>query len=1177
VNENTPKSATDSNSQSFELEPRQKKIYKRLFLVGSGAAEFYYDACRLMSDSTVPAFGATTHLVGHLVREVESSMRDVLEPFTGRSPSQIKKCDKCDSKIQKRKTCIFCKQQKIISLGHKDEIKLILKGLGIKSTDPVAKAWLDISKKGLHKLAHRSGLNSARKISPEFMDFWNGTERVLDGILDVLEAKYTVIFKKIDEIIKKNNPSQSDADYLYSNVPNTLLAQDRIFKNLDNSKWLPLLRKKKFFDDTPQPIYGEYQGSQTVSYPAWPAATYLKKMASVDSVAVRDILLKIPETKNETVKASLLEISLELSTADRKKVFQKMKTWMDGQQHYYVNDATNNLFLKSIEEGEMDVAFEAAVLLLDFKPDPRSNNTDENEFAFSYDPISRLDEWHYERFINGTFQKIVKADPIRSFDLLSQMLANFVSLKYKNRKQAADHEDYMYISRPAIEDHEQNRDYHQIENSLITSVRDIADSLIIKNKSSLKKIIKKLEDSKWTIFKRIAIYLISKYPSVDVGLTNKYLANPEFFDKSNVEHEYVQLMDSGFRFLTPKNKERIFKWIKKAEYPNELIRKMTADSKENISDDYTKKKLESWEHEQLYFLRNHLKGKWKKRYQELSKEYQEPKYPGFPSYMSSYSGPSSVVNAVSIEEMDETKLLELLKSWKPDDGDNHFGPSKDGLGRELGIAIKRKPDFFVALAEKFIGLDPTYIRSYIYAFQELIQNDYDLNWDSFLSLCEWVIEQPIVIEGRTGDVFDQDPDWEWTRKAVASLLSRGLNDNDIPYRLRERVWKVIEPLTTDPNPTPEQEVDSTGKKIRDAYSLTINTTRGDAVSAVVEYALWVHRSIEATEDGKEKLKVGFKNMPEVQEILDYHLDPKNDPSIAVRAVYGRFFPWLLLLDRTWTIKSIPDIFPNNKFGTSLYGAAWETYVCHVPAYNEPFDLLMNEYKAAVLNLGKKEVSDEDRHINPEEHLANHLMTLYWRGKINLDDEILVNFWKLASNEIRGFAIDSLGRGILDEKVEVPPETIKRLMTLWESRLKAAEASSDKSQYEREMSAFGWWFASNKFDHAWVSDQYLRALNIGIKTQSDYYVTKQLVRLVPIIPIKTIEILEKLIETQQKDWVIFGNKTEIRKILSLSLRSPDPEARKKSEELINRIVSKGYTEFEDLLKDPPPEINLDENL
>src|SRR5689334_21722210 len=57
-------------------DPRQEQKYNRLLLIGPGPAAFYRDACRLIAHQ--PSLATTTHLVLHLLREVESGLRDVL-------------------------------------------------------------------------------------------------------------------------------------------------------------------------------------------------------------------------------------------------------------------------------------------------------------------------------------------------------------------------------------------------------------------------------------------------------------------------------------------------------------------------------------------------------------------------------------------------------------------------------------------------------------------------------------------------------------------------------------------------------------------------------------------------------------------------------------------------------------------------------------------------------------------------------------------------------------------------------------------------------------------------------------------------------------------------------------------------------------------------------------------
>ena len=120
-------------------------------------------------------------------------------------------------------------------------------------------------------------------------------------------------------------------------------------------------------------------------------------------------------------------------------------------------------------------------------------------------------------------------------------------------------------------------------------------------------------------------------------------------------------------------------------------------------------------------------------------------------------------------------------------------------------------------------------------------------------------------------------------------------------------------------------------------------------------------------------------MPEVREVLAAHLDPTKDPAVAIRSVYGQWFPWLALLDRSWAEEYIPTIFPSGESLHHLRAAAWETYILFCRPYDDIFEILQGEYHRAIARLGEDNTKWRNTY-NDEEHLADHLMTFYWRGK-----------------------------------------------------------------------------------------------------------------------------------------------------------------------------------------------------
>ena len=178
------------------------------------------------------------------------------------------------------------------------------------------------------------------------------------------------------------------------------------------------------------------------------------------------------------------------------------------------------------------------------------------------------------------------------------------------------------------------------------------------------------------------------------------------------------------------------------------------------------------------------------------------------------------------------------------------------------------------------------------ALRAAFQEGVSICWEEPLQLMASVVGHPFQI-GDENQSMGRDTDWRWSRRAVAWLLSSGLSDrpNRIPFALRKDTRQILERLTKEPDPSVAQ--DSTRGQDLDPSFLSHNSNRGAAMNAVVEYALWCRRELEAR---GEDPAPGFDLMPEVRSVLERHLDPGIELSHAVRSVYGQWLLWLLLLD-----------------------------------------------------------------------------------------------------------------------------------------------------------------------------------------------------------------------------------------------------------------------------------------
>jgi hypothetical protein len=255
--------------------------------------------------------------------------------------------------------------------------------------------------------------------------------------------------------------------------------------------------------------------------------------------------------------------------------------------------------------------------------------------------------------------------------------------------------------------------------------------------------------------------------------------------------------------------------------------------------------------------------------------------------------------------------------------------------------------------------------------------------------------------------------------------------------------------------------------------------------AAIRYALWVNRHAQEDGNGGERAPRGFDEIPEVREILDGHLDPERDPSLAIRAIYGQWLPWLDSIDHKWALQNKERIYPAGEAQSALWNAAWDAYIRFVGPYDNILDLLRDVYVRAVEHIGEDPPDGARRPESAGERLVEHLMVFYGRGKLELDDPegLLAKFYRHAPDRLRAQALWVVGRG-LQQMDQVPPDVLERSKWLCERRTQVARSSDSPGDYKVEMTAVGWLFASLKFEDAWALTQLRNALEVSGKADPD---------------------------------------------------------------------------------------------
>ena len=918
------------------------------------------------------------------------------------------------------------------------------------------------------------------------------------------------------------------------------------FDSLKTADWAQPLAKAGFFKHPPELVRDEEKNS--ITFPQWPESRYLARIAAKDPDTVCEIILHVLPTQNIFVHADFIDAALAMPPDLAIKIVPLVRSWIKSQYQLFLPEKVGELMAKLARSGKTEEAFFIAGLLLDILPDPRVDS--ESEIVF-LSPRTHFNIWEYEQIVNKYTPDLVTADSERSLKLFCELLKKAINLSHRQSDDGKEIRDYSSIWRPVIEDRDQHqRGPHELNDLLVTLIRDTADSMMPTNGKS---VLNLLESQPYTVFKRIGFHLRNKWPDVDAAGTNSMILNSDYICDPEYKHDLFHLLKNRFGNLPDDIKQQYLGLLDKEadQIRNEQLQKSETEERADQIARY-------WLYGKLYPIQGSLSDEWRPRFVALQQELGNNANPDVLSESVGWVGPTSPKTADELRSMGITELVAYLKSWKP--SSKWMSPTPEGLGRELSSIVSADPERYAGRASDFQGVPPTYIRHLVTGFREAKKQEKAFVWEPVLQLCQWAVNQQSEIETELSD-FDADSKWSPTRQAIADLMSTGLEtgDGEIPFSFRATVWRIIELITHDAEPTVEYEAKYGGSNMS-PMMLSINTVRGCAMHAVVSYAVWVRRNNDL-QSGIKEIK-GFDIMPEVREILERHLDPSYDRALAVRSVYGEKIPFFVWLDRKWAVENLGKIFPVDESLRDLRNAAWQTYIIYAGLYTDVFEVLRAEYVRAIDELGQDTTKNRE---SPAERLAEHLMAFYWHGQIDLKqrDSLLEKFYEKASILVKARALEFLGRSLCDTKETIKPEVLARLRQLFEYRLQVIRDGSSESA-SGELVPFGWWFSSQRFEDNWAIARLKEVLELAGMVEPDHMVVENLASLADRKPLESVDCLRLMVRGAKEHWRIYHWREKARIILSTALHVADAEPRQAATDLVNQLGALGFFEFRDLL-------------
>jgi hypothetical protein len=925
------------------------------------------------------------------------------------------------------------------------------------------------------------------------------------------------------------------------------------FDQLNSLAWLEPLSRHGFFQKPPEPV----REGQYISFLPWPESRYLARMASLSAAQpkVLEIALRIPATENSRVHDDLADIALALTPERSAKLVPQACLWVQSGNKLLLPDKISKLIIHLAEGDQGEAALTLARAALALGPDPRAAREDDQESLLWPEPRPRFQDFYYDRIVEEAIPALVQSAGLASVRLFCDLLADFIRLSHKESE--TGDEDYLYLRQSEIE---ASKDPHDLASTLICSVRDAAERLIEVDPSQFAAVVAILRSKNWTSFRRLELHLSRVFPDEGRSVAGDFFQNPATMDRRGLRHEAVLLLKACFSDLSTETQNRILQWMDEGP-PEDSLRCWLELTEQPVTDGNIRALADGVRRDYFATLEGQLPAAYQQKLADLKAAMGEGRRLEEPERITGGAiSPKSPKSAEEFSQMSVEEVLSFLQSWTP--GTDIFSPTAEGVGRNLTRVVTQRPDDFAAVAHRFRELDPTYVRCFLAGFTEVIKQDIAYDWRPVLELAEWVTNQPREVVGRKGSLMVTDPDWGWTRDAIIDLLTAGFEEKSgkLPYEYRELVWRILLPLTNDPSPSPADE----SSPHFDPVGLSINSTRGRAFYAVIRYAWWVRECTEGGRKAEGKASATLDEMPEVRDVLVAHLDIEREPTLTIRAVYGQSLPSLAAFGWDWFQENLNRILPAGEDDPVRFAAAWESFVVFDQPNTTLLAVLVPAYQRAVRQIGQPGLL---RHpMSPEVRLAQHLMVYYWLGKLDFgtEDGLIEGFYAIASDGLRGHATWFVGTSVARWGDDAPPEAYERLRNLIVRRLEAAKLARSPEAFSRELSNFGYWFVSGKFEERWALDTLLSVLLLNKKTEAEIAVVKRLAEICPQYPVECVSCLRSMIEGDRERWLLVGVEDDARRLLRLALDSNRPEAALPARRLVEDLIARGHFGFRTLL-------------
>lgn len=927
------------------------------------------------------------------------------------------------------------------------------------------------------------------------------------------------------------------------------------FEKLSSPAWIEPLAKRGRFDHPP----GIERIGNMYRFPPWPEGEYLLRMADVVPQKVAAAIKPVCfASDNHIVHRLLVETARKLPPTLARDLARQESAWVREQLSLiplYPEKAAA-LVQHLATRGEPGAALELASAILEVRApkDTRKGIPIEAEDGNTIDwkpapdPEAKLEPVWSQLLLRTVTEPLSLAIPDGFLAALAENLNRAVTIHSSNQQDKSD--DYSTIWRSHLE----HSSHYEALNETVSALIGAIKFLCSQPADHAQQILRALEPYTWPIFDRVRAFTLLHAAYPDPELVARFLNEPSRYARASENPEFTELLKKQAPAL-PKNVlaeilERIDRGPDPASYAYHLKHRVRP---ENVELEKTVI-IERWQLNWLHPLAAVLDEAHARELDRLLEKYEAPQ-PRFSSGGVRQVQDHSPTDLDSFRGMSTEALVEYLKEWTPPSAGLPFEqPSRAGVANTLREWVADDPQHASGVLESFLttDLDPAYITALLDAFAGALKTEKPFDVYAVARAAQWVAENTDALTEVDREGWNREAIWNWAHMSAARFLSDlFLEEKRLDLARADELFPAAHAVCFLPRPTVKDEAEY--KKEPSRYgSFALNTPRPVGVEAMIRFGRWIKLATPEVEFTPARLALVFA-------VLEQKLDAAQEPSAAVREMFGMQFRTAAWMGLEWFLSVIPKLFPG-KDGTkeekTLDRFAWNSYLQYCGPVGETLPATRKRYLMAIkaLQKGDAPIGENDR------TLASHLMQYYGHGVIELDDELLVQFFASASIKLRAQAVGDIGWNLIQDGAVLSPEMLARYIRLWESRMELLK--TDSKEEAEELATFGWWLACGKFPDEWAIEQALPILERVRFLRPDFAVVEALDRLSSKYPYEAMRIVHVLFEEDRDGWAIHGWDQHLDSILKEALRDGEM-ARKEASAMIELLVARGFRGYRNL--------------